>query len=93
MAEHQPGYTAGFMAHRDQPLIGVISHKNGQEVVHYFAEEAEADATSSSDAIQEILGLAGAWSDLNWDIMERELDRIRHESRPTPPISLCSPYL
>lgn len=56
--------------------------------MHYFAEEAEADATSSSDAIQEILGLAGAWSDLNWDVMERELDRIRHGSRPTPPISL-----
>ncbi len=88
MAEHQPGYAAGFMAHRDQPLIGVISRKNSQEVVHYFA-----DATSSSNAIQEILGLAGAWSDLNWDVMERELDRIRHESRPTPPISLCSPYL
>jgi len=28
--------------------------------------------------------LAGSWSDLNWDIVEEELYRIRHESSPTP---------
>ena len=31
--------------------------------------------------------LAGAWSDLDWDEAEKELDRIRHESNPTPPIT------
>ncbi len=71
------------MAHRNQPLIGVISHEKGQEVVHYLAEEADADAATSANAIQEILDLAGAWSDLNWDVVEEELDRIRHESHPT----------
>ena len=60
----------------------------GQEVVHYFAEEADADAAISASAIQEILSLAGSWSDLNWDVVEEELYRIRHESRPTPPISI-----
>jgi len=57
-------------------------------LVHYFAEEAEADAAISSNAIQEILNLAGSWSDLNWDVVEEELYRIRHENRPTPPISV-----
>lgn len=88
MAEQQSSRTAGFVAHGSQPLIGVITHEEGQEVIHYFAEEAEADAAISSSPIQEILNLAGSWSDLNWDVVEEELYRIRHESRPTPPISL-----
>ena len=88
MAEQQSSHTVGFIVQRNQPLIGIISLEEGQEVVHYFAEEAEADAAISSSAIQEILNLAGSWSDLNWDVVEEELYRIRHESRPTPPISL-----
>ena len=88
MAEQQSSRTVGFIVQRNQPLIGIISHEGDQEVVHYFAEEAEADAAISSNAIQEILNLAGSWSDLNWDIVENELYRIRHENHPTPPISL-----
>ncbi len=89
MAEQQSSRTARFIVHRSQPLIGVIFHEEGQEVIHYFAEETEAEAAISSNVIQEILNLAGSWSDLNWDVMEEELYRIRHESSPTPPISLC----
>jgi len=88
MAEQQLGRMAGFIVPRNQPLIGIISHDDAQEVVHYFAGEAEADAAISSNAIQEILNLAGSWSDLNWDVVEEELYRIRHESSPTPPLSL-----
>jgi hypothetical protein len=72
----------------DQPLIGIVFYEKGQDVVHYFAEDFEADAVSSRRTIQEVLALAGAWSDLNWDEMEKGLDRIRHESQPTPPFSL-----
>lgn len=32
--------------------------------------------------------LAGAWRDLAWDDEVEALDRIRHASRPTPPIEL-----
>jgi hypothetical protein len=88
MAEQQSRHTVGFIVQRNQPLIGIISHEDGQEVVHYFAEEAEVNAAISSNALQEILNLAGSWSDLNWDVVEEELHRIRHESRPTPPISV-----
>ena len=35
---------------------------------------------------QSALDLIGAWSDLPWEPMEETLDRIRHESQPTPPI-------
>lgn len=88
MAEQQSSRKAGFIVQRNQPLIGIISHEESQDVIHYFAEEAEADAAISSNVIQEILNLAGSWSDLNWDVVEEELYRIRHESSPTPPISL-----
>ena len=34
------------------------------------------------------LDLAGAWSDIPWESMEQELDRIRHSNPPTPPVEL-----
>ena len=87
MAE-QSEHVPHFVTQQNQPLIGIILREKGQEVVHYFAEEAQADAAISSRSIQKALSLAGKWSDLDWDEMERELDRIRHEIQPTPPISL-----
>jgi hypothetical protein len=71
-----------------QPLIGIIVRENGQEVTRYFADEAAADATISKDDIQAALAAIGAFSDLDFDEMMDELDRIRHESKPTPPIDL-----
>jgi hypothetical protein len=56
--------------------------------VRYFSEESQADKAVSEDVTQVALRLAGAWSDLSWEEMERELDRIRHESKPTPPFEL-----
>jgi len=72
----------------NQPLIGIPFEENGQEVVRYFSEEAQADKAVSDDATQRALQLAGAWSDLDWDEMEKALDHIRHDSRPTPPFEL-----
>jgi len=46
-----------------------------------------ADAAVAPAATQEALGAIGAWSDLDWYEMEQALDRIRHESNPTPPIT------
>lgn len=72
----------------DQPLIGIPFLENGREVVRYFADEGAADAAVSDQAIRLARSLAGSWSDLNWDEMEAALERIRHESQPTPPITL-----
>jgi hypothetical protein len=83
-AETQPQRSIAVSV--DQPLISVFDHQNGREVVRYFADEAEALAAVSDDAVQDALSLAGAWSDLDWDEMADALDRIRHESKPTPPI-------
>jgi hypothetical protein len=72
----------------DRPLIGVIDRENGGDVVRYFTDEDEADAATPPASVQRALSLLGAWSDLDWDAASAELDRIRHESRPTPPIEL-----
>lgn len=48
------------------------------------------DASSLTDEqiIQNVLALAGCWSDLSWDEVERELERIRRESQPSSILEL-----
>ena len=77
----------GLIVESDQPLIGVVFEENGHEVTCYFADEAAADAATSNSVTDAALRAIGAWSDLDWERLEQELDRIRHESRPTPPIT------
>jgi hypothetical protein len=72
----------------DQPLIGIIFEEDGREVVRYFADEESADAAVGDRALAEALAAIGSWSDLDWEEMVEALDRIRHESTPTPPIEL-----
>ena len=74
-----------LLARDDQPLIGIIVNEEGHEVTRYFADEEAADA-AAANATGEALNAIGAWSDLDWEAMEEALDRIRHESLPTPPI-------
>jgi hypothetical protein len=79
--------SASLTVRTDQPLIGVVVVQNGHEVTQYFADEAAADAAIADGTTQAALDVIGAWSDLDWDEMERALDHIRHESEPTPPIT------
>lgn len=72
----------------DQPLIGLVLEEDGRQVVRYFADEAAADAAMADDALARALAAIGSWSDLDWDETAEALDRIRHESTPTPPIEL-----
>jgi len=44
--------------------------------------------TQRKTSIQDSLALAGAWKDIPSDDMEERLDRIRYESKPTPPFTL-----
>jgi hypothetical protein len=80
----QPSFTIAS----NQPLIGIPFQENGKEVIRYFSEEEQADKAVSENITQTALSLAGVWSDLDWNDMEKALDRIRHESKPTPPIEL-----
>lgn len=86
VAAQQRGRFPGLAVHPDRPLIGIVLVEEGQEVTRYFADEAEADAAVAAQAVTGARALAGAWSDLDWEEMVEELDRIRHANRPTPPI-------
>ena len=85
-AARQPRHQPGLAVRSDQPLIGIVIVEDGQEVTRYFAEESVADAVGETQTAADARGLAGEWSDLDWEEMAEELDRIRHESTPTPPI-------
>lgn len=80
-----PEQPTSFIVEDDHPLIGVFVHENGKDVTRYFSDEKAADAVAGS-SLDAALSVIGAWSDLDWDEMEAALDRIRHESQPTPPI-------
>jgi hypothetical protein len=82
--EHAPQLSSDF----SQPLIGIPFLENGHKIIRYFNSEAAADAAVREQAIQQAVSLAGSWGDLDWDEMETALDRIRHESPPTPPITI-----
>lgn len=88
MTHSHPSPTSGFLIRSDQPLIGVLVEEDGEEMVRYFSEEQEADTVASLSVTQDALRLAGAWSDLDWEELEQELDRIRHETPPSPPLAL-----
>ena len=87
MVERKRDQVPSLSVRADQPLIGIINRKNNEDVVRYFTEEEQADQALTAESIQVALNLAGAWSDLDWEEAEAELDRIRHQSQPTPPIT------
>lgn len=65
--------------------ITISGSENGRNVMYYFTTDEIADEILPRTT-QEALAVIGAWSDLDWDEMSEALDRIRHESEPTPPI-------
>lgn len=89
MPELQPNPHPRMTVRTDQGLIGVIRQRKGQEVVEYFVDERETDQASVQARRQRALSLLGAWGHLDSsDDFLDELDRIRHQSMPTPPIEL-----
>ena len=58
--------------------------------MRYFTDEKAADAAVPHSTTKAALSVIGAWSDLDWEEMVEALDRIRHESKPTPPFDAVS---
>jgi len=84
----QPNPVTSFDVAASQPPVGVPLEENGQEVVRCFPDEAAADQALAKRQARDGRHLAGVWKDLDWEEFADELDRIRHESKPTPPIEL-----
>ena len=83
MTEHP----TSWLVRGDQPLVGVVIHEGDQEMVRYSTEDGDGNQAADQAGIERALSLAGAWADLDWEEAEAELDRIRHESQPTAPIT------
>lgn len=83
--EHS-NHESGLVVHADKPLIGIVFIEDGHEVTHYFADESEARAAVAARRVSRTDDFAGIWRDLDWEEAVEALDRIRHESTPTPPI-------
>jgi hypothetical protein len=89
MVERESRHGQPLLVRRNQPLIGIPLSEDGEDVVQYFTDEEGVEDVSTSASVQRALSLAGAWKDLgDWDDVLDELERIRHESKPTPPIEL-----
>jgi hypothetical protein len=88
MAERKQQPLPSLLVQDNQPLIGIPFEEKGQEGVRYFTDEKAADAAIPHSTTQAALSVIGAWSDMDWEEMVEALDRIRHESKPTPPIEL-----
>jgi hypothetical protein len=87
VAEREPQRARSVIVQAESPLIGVPMDNDGQEAVAYFVAEEEADQAMRQEAAQPAIKLAGVWSDLDGDAMLDGLDRLRHDSAPTPPIT------
>lgn len=83
-ADDRPG--PSLVVAPDQPLIGVVEVESGRAVVRYATDDDAASSVSSAAVIAEARALAGAWADFDWEEAVAELDRIRHQSVPTPSI-------
>ena len=87
MREQRPYQLSGVIARPDQPLIGIPLATNDDEEIIYFTDEADADRALRQGGTRRPIKLAGAWSDLDADAVLDDLDRLRHRSVPTPPIT------
>ena len=88
MAERKRQPLPSLLVQDNQPLIGIPCEEQGQEVVRYFTDEKVADAAVLQSTTKAALSVIGAWRDMDWEEMVEALDRMRHESKPTPPIEL-----
>jgi hypothetical protein len=66
-----------------------VLKRNGESVAMLMPVGTTPKRTNKTKtSIKDALALAGAWRDLPSDKMEEQLDRIRHGSKPTPPLTL-----
>ena len=88
MAEQRGPSMASLTVREDQGLVGVVVAENGLQATRFFTDESEADESLVDAGTQAALQAIGAWADLDWDEAVEELDRIRHQSKPSPPLHL-----
>lgn len=83
-----------LVARPGQRLIAIPDEEDGEPIVRYFVEQEAAQRfVDARMAAGRPLSWIGAWSHLDDNEVDPELDRIRHGSQPTPPIDEEDPGL
>ena len=59
-----------------------------QRLVEQEEQHLPPPSKQTQAPVDEVLSLAGAWGERDWEEVAPQLDRICHESPPTPPIEL-----
>jgi hypothetical protein len=74
----------------DESLVaGFPIYRDGVEIDRFYPlQQPPIDEANLPESTRQALALAGAWSDLDWEQTEADLERIDRESKPTPPIEL-----
>ena len=86
MPAHRSGNIRALVSSGDEPLIAIFLDDDGEEVAYFSSHDAAREFLRAST--DRALALAGVWRDLDWDEMAAALDRIRHESPPSSPLTL-----
>lgn len=77
-----------FTTRGKEPLIAIPVEEDGETVTYYFNSYKQADAfTKKKQSLQKALDAIGSWAYLDTDDGPDpldELDKMRHESKPTP---------
>ena len=74
--------------HEKNCELAYLLRENSHDVALLTPVDTESKQQTNRQAIEETLALAGSWKDLDFDDMIEQLDRIRHKSKPTPPLAL-----
>lgn len=84
MAHRRASPPANPTIREHQVPVGVAA-KKGRSPSSCHAAEAEPEAALSAGA-KAALGAIGGWRGLDWDETIENLERIRRESKPSPPL-------
>jgi len=76
------------MVERAEATKKPLTLKRDNKIVAVLTPVETEKKQQNKKALEETLALAGAWKDLDFDDMLQQLDKIRHESKPTPPLAL-----
>lgn len=84
MAQRQPDPTQTRRVRGNDHVLLVPVDGPDRDLAEMIIEDETSMSIASDEAIVALKSLAGAWSDLDWEDLESDLRRVRHESAPSP---------
>jgi hypothetical protein len=86
MVKQHTNQSRTLLVRSGEPVYVVPIDLDGVEYELYVAGDDAAEELRTPESLRDALNLAGAWSDMDGDAMLEALQRMRRESKPTPPI-------